>query len=185
MPLPPAHFLVGAAAAEIGRTGSSLPPKRVWLVGGIFGLLPDMDKGVGILLGVGSAYQGVFTHSFVAVLLVAGSVWLASGRRWALIAGLAYASHLIADVMEDRTGTSVQPFWPFTDRTLHSLVPFFPRVPWRHGRGPEEAALSLFHPDVLPWLIAQTAVALGVFVLTVLVGRFLLNGSRRVEEQSA
>jgi hypothetical protein len=184
MPLPPAHFLVGAAAAEIGRTGSSLPRKRVWLVGGVFGLLPDMDKGFGILLGMGSAFQGVFTHTFLAVLLVTGGVWIAAGRRWALIAGLAYASHLFADLMEDRPGTSVQPFWPLSEGTLHSLVPFFPRVPWRHGRGPEEAALSLLHPDVMPWLIAQTAVALGVFLVAVLAGRYLFNG-RLTREQSA
>lgn len=168
MPLPPAHFLAGAGAAELVR-GSDQKPWLVWLVGGAFAVLPDMDTGLGILLGGSTEFHGVFTHTPLAVIIFALVVWLVAGQQWAGIAAAAYASHLVVDLLEARTETSVQPFWPLSEATLPSIAHIFPSVPWRRGEGPEGAAESLLDPAVLQWLLAQTAVGLLVFVLAVLL----------------
>ncbi|MEX2582974.1 MAG: hypothetical protein WD766_06860 [Gemmatimonadota bacterium] len=70
LPLPSAHLLVGAGAAELARGRSDLPQKSTWIVGGIFGVLPDMDIAVGVALGVGTALHGTVTHALFAVLVV-------------------------------------------------------------------------------------------------------------------
>jgi membrane-bound metal-dependent hydrolase YbcI (DUF457 family) len=184
MPLPPAHFLVAAGAADLVRTGSRIPPARAWLVGGLVGVLPDMDTGVGFLLGVGNAYHGIFTHTFLAILVFTAAAWLAAGPRWGAVVGSAYASHLFIDLLENRHASSVQPWWPLSDERISSVAPLFPTVPWRQGAGAEQAAASLLEPGVLPWFLAQTTVAVGIFLLCVAVGR-LLGGSPTPAEARA
>ncbi|MBA4156740.1 MAG: metal-dependent hydrolase [Gemmatimonadetes bacterium] len=168
MPLPPAHFLVGAGAAELVR-GSGQKRWLVWLVGGSFAVLPDVDTALGILLGRTAEFHGVFTHTPLAVVVFALLVWLVAGLRWAGIAAAAYTSHLVVDLLENRTETSVQPLWPLSEATLRSVAHIFPSVPWRRGEGPEGAAESLLDPAVLMWLLAQIAVGLLGFVLCVLL----------------
>jgi membrane-bound metal-dependent hydrolase YbcI (DUF457 family) len=179
MPLPPAHVLVGAGAAELTRSDRQGPRRRLWLFGGALGVLPDLDTGIGVLLGRGTEFHGIFTHTLLAVLAVAALTWAIGGRRWAVVAAAAYGSHLLIDLLEDRQGTSVQPWWPLSDERLSSVAPVFPNVPWRHGAGPEGAALSLFDPEVLPWLVAQTAVGALVLLLAVLLRRMATVGRRR------
>jgi hypothetical protein len=175
MPLPPAHFLVGAGAAELANADRRYPPLRVWIVGGVFGILPDLDKGIGILLGQGGAYRGIFTHTALAVITVLAVVWLIAGRRWGAVAGLAYASHLLLDPLEDRNGGSsaVQPLWPVSDGSVVARDPLLPNVPWQRGEGVEGAAASLLDGDVLPWLLGQTALAALVFALALLLSLVL------------
>jgi len=163
MPLPPAHFLVGAGAADLAAGELRVPRWKIWMVGGILGVLPDMDTGLGILLGRGTELHGIFTHTPLAALLVGLVTWLLAGRRWALIATAAYASHLLIDLFEDRPGSSVQPLWPLSDRTLDSVARIIPGVPWESGEGAWAAALSLLEPRIFAWLLAQTAVAALLF----------------------
>jgi membrane-bound metal-dependent hydrolase YbcI (DUF457 family) len=165
MPLPPTHFLVGAGAADLATAGQPLPRWRVWLVGGLFGVLPDMDTGIGVLLGRSNEFHGIFTHTLLAVLVMGGLAWWVAGRRWAVAAGAAYLSHLLIDLLEFRDRTSVQPLWPLSDRRLTSVAHLFPNVPWERGDGPWGAALSLFEPQILTWLIAQTAVGAAIFLV--------------------
>jgi hypothetical protein len=178
MPLPPAHFLVGAGAAELTRSERQGPRWRLWLSGGALGVLPDLDTGIGLLLGRGNEFHGIFTHTSLAVLAFAALAWAIGGRRWAAVAAAAYGSHLLIDLLEDRQGTSVQPWWPLSDERLLSVAPIFPNVPWRHGAGPEGAALSLFDPEVLPWLVAQGAAGALVFLLALLLRRMARPGRR-------
>ncbi len=173
MPLPPAHFFVGAGAAELARGRSSQQAWRAWLVGGAFGVLPDIDTGIGVLLGRSTEFHGIFTHTPLAVLTVGLLVWAVAGRRWAIVATAAYAAHLLLDLFEDRASTSVQPLWPLSDETLPSLARILPSVPWRRGGGPEQAAVSLFDPGVFGWLMAQTAAGAVLFLLALLIRRVL------------
>lgn len=176
MPLPAAHFFAGAAAAALARPGTldrpggtTRQPWRIWLIGGMLGVLPDMDTGIGILLRRGNDFHGIYTHTLLAVVAVAALAWMLAGRRWALFAAAAYGSHLVLDLFEVRTRTSVAPGWPMTDRTLETVVPLLPTVPYDRGEGVMRAAFSLLDADVFPVLVAQTlpvallfAVAVGV-----------------------
>jgi hypothetical protein len=173
MPLPPAHLLVGVGAADLATARTSLPRWKVWLAGGAFALLPDMDTGLGILLGRSGAFHGIFTHTPVAVLAVMLATWMVAGRRWAAATTAAYASHLVIDVMEVRQRSSVKPLWPLSEWRLESLLPLFPNVPWERGGGPWAAAFSLFDAPALPWLVAQTLVGAGLCAMLVLAARAL------------
>jgi membrane-bound metal-dependent hydrolase YbcI (DUF457 family) len=173
MPLPPAHILVAAGAADLASATQPVPRWKVWLVGGAVGLLPDMDTGVGVLIGQSMAFHGIFTHTTVAVLAVALLTYLVAGWRWTAVTTAAYASHLLIDLLEDRSATSVQPWWPFSARKLDSVAAVFPSVPWERGDGPLGAALSVFDPQIFPALVAQTAVAAAVFVVCVVVSWLL------------
>lgn len=173
MPLPPAHLLVGAGAADLATAGTPLPRWKVWLVGAAVGVLPDMDTGVGILLGRSAAFHGIFTHTPVALLAVALLAWWLAGRRWAAVVAAAYASHLVIDVMEAWGRSSVKLLWPFSEWRLGSILPLFHNVPWARGGGPWGAALSLFQPPALQWLLAQTVMGAGIFALLVLASRAL------------
>ncbi len=169
MPLPPAHFFAGAGAADLARGSEPLPRWQVWLVGGAFGVLPDIDTAIGILLGRPHAFHGIFTHTTLAVLTVGLLVWAVAGRTWGRIAAAAYASHLLADLFEERDATSVQPLWPVSEATLPPLAGIAPTVPWERGVGVEGAAESLLQPGIFAWLVAQTAMGAAFFVLAVLL----------------
>jgi membrane-bound metal-dependent hydrolase YbcI (DUF457 family) len=175
MPLPAAHFLVGAAAADAARGRQRISVRRAWVVGGAVAILPDMDIAVGVFVGQGSALHGTFTHTSLAVLcawIVARTIW---GRAWGRMVAAAYLSHLLIDLLEADSGTSVQIAWPLTEARLPSVLPIFPVVPWEKGRGALEAALSLLDPEVLPWLLAQTAVGLVPFLVISAVRRLAIR----------
>lgn len=171
-------MLVGAGAAELVRGEGGVPRPRAWLVGGLLGIAADLDVPVGLALGRGGfSIHGTFTHALVAVVAVWIVARLAAGREWARISAAGYLSHLIIDALEYGRATSIQLAWPFSEATLPSVASFFPHVPWQRGEGPDGAAISLLHPDVFPWLAAQTAVGLGFFALALLVRRLVADRS--------
>lgn len=155
---PPAHLLVGIGGAELVRSVTPLPRWRAWIVAATLAVLPDLDFVLGILRGRGSLYHGTFTHSLVAVALIAGAAGLFAGWRWALLAGVGYGSHLLVDLMDDRGQTNVLLWWPFSSENAVALGRFFPTVPFEHGDGMIGAFLSLFEPAVAERLLEQTAV---------------------------
>ena len=109
-------------------------PKRVWLLGGLFAMLPDVDV-VGFRFGI--AYTDLFghrgfTHSlfFAAVLGLLGTLVLmperaAARHRWLawLYLFLATASHGLLDALTDG-GHGVAFFAPFDNSRY-----FFPFTP--------------------------------------------------------
>jgi hypothetical protein len=163
---PPAHFLVGAGVAELLRVGTPLPRWRSWLVAGALAVSPDLDFGVGMLLGETHTYHGTFTHSALAVLVVS-LVAAIAGREWALLAGAGYASHLLVDLLDDRGRTNVLLGWPLTLNQPDAIARVFPTVPFEKGEGAVNAALSLLEPQVMGPLLHQTAVGV-LFFLTLL-----------------
>ena len=68
MAFPPAHALVGAGVAELTCSAIPLPRWKAWVVAAVLAVLPDLDFGVGTLMGRVSDYHGTFTHSAVAVI---------------------------------------------------------------------------------------------------------------------
>ena len=176
MAFPPAHMLIGAGMAELARAGMHAPPPRraAWIAGALLAAAPDGDIILGILLGRGGSLHGTFTHSLSAVAVVALLAYALGGGRWAAIAGLAYGSHLLVDLLDESGPTNLMLGWPFSGARPYSIGKLFPKVPV-NGRGLLDTALNVFRPASLANLIVQTligaAIAGALLLLASLVGR--------------
>lgn len=146
------------------RVGTPLPRWRAWLLAGALAVSPDLDFGVGMLMGNVDGYHGTFTHSALAVIVVSllGAI---AGREWGVLAGAAYGSHLVVDLLDDRGRTNVLLGWPLTLNQPDAIARVFPTVPFAKGEGALNAALSIFQPEVMGALLRQTAVGLVFFVV--------------------
>ena len=171
-------MLVGIGVAELVRAAMAepLPRWRSWITAAALAVAPDLDILPGMLVGKGAAYHGTATHSVAAVVAVGLIAWWVLGKRWAALAGAAYLSHLVVDLLDDRGRTNVLLGWPFTPERPMAIAPVFPTVPFEHGGGATDAVLSLFEPRVMGALAMQTLVGLAGALL--LVG--LAFGLRRL-----
>ena len=170
MAFPPAHMLIGVGLVEVACAGMRHPPPRwlAWSVGAVLAAAPDADILVGILRGRGGADHGTFSHSLVAVLIIALMGYVAGGGRWTAIAGLAYGSHLLVDLMDDSGPTNLHLAWPFSAERSYSIWPVFPKVPVA-GDGIVDKALNALRPPALTSLLLQTLMAAAVFTALLLV----------------
>lgn len=181
MSFPPAHFLIGAATAELMDTERRLPRPQAWAVGGVLAVLPDFDVALDRVIA-DLPPHGTYSHSLTAAAIVALLGWAAGGRRWGVLAGAAYTSHLVVDLMDDVGPTNVMLAWPFSHAEAIGLGHIFPAVVFHRGDGVLGAALSLLEPAVLTQLALQTAVG-GVFALGMLgLARVLRRGRERRSE---
>lgn len=174
MAFPPAHVLVGVGVAEVVRSATPLPRWRAWALAASLAVVPDLDLVLGIAAERGAGYHGTFTHSVVATVAVALFFGAVLGGRWAVLAGAAYGSHLVVDLLDDRGRTNVLLGWPFTDERPFAIARVFPKVPFNHGYGMRDAVLSLLSPEVVRALLAQTAVGAAFFL-----GLWLVAGAVR------
>lgn len=160
MPFPPAHMLVGAALAEVARSTMRRPPPpaAVWAVGAALAVLPDVDIMLGILMGRGGTLHGTFTHSVAAVAVWALIGHALGGWRWGVIAGAAYGSHLLVDLLDESGPTNLMLGWPFTGARPYALGQVFPKVPVE-GDGAVDTLLNVLQPDSLALLAHQTLLA--------------------------
>lgn len=165
MPLPPAHFLLGAAAAGLARVPTSLPLWKVLAVGAFFGLLPDLHTGILFLMGADAPHHGLYTHNLVALAAVGLIVGAAASPSWGLVAAAAYASHLLADLLREGTTTSVYLGWPLSSEAWAPLAPVFSRIPFDRQGG----TFALYSPDPIRDVVEQTLMAAGVLVAALLV----------------
>ena len=90
-----------------------------------------------------------------------------AGRGWGILAGAAYGSHLMVDLLDDRGQTNVLLGWPLTDSRPDAMARVFPTVPLTQGDGLLGALTSLLEPDTLLALLHQTAVGALFFVVLV------------------
>jgi membrane-bound metal-dependent hydrolase YbcI (DUF457 family) len=165
VPFPPAHILIGAGAAELAGGGVRRPAWwRVWGVAAAFALLPDVDVALRAATGAWGPVDRSFTHSLLAVGVAALLVRGVAGSRWSLIAATAYGSHLMADLLQTQSRTSVVLVWPFQDRGMAPLAHLFPAVPVERGAGMRQAALSLLEPPALAALLIETAIGAAVLL---------------------
>lgn len=156
-------MLVGAAAAEGATLLTPAPRYRAWALGAAVALLPDIDYAYRILTGEFAAIERSATHSLAATAVIALMVWLVAGRRWAGVAAAGYASHLLADLLQHQSRTSVALFWPLQERGMEPLLPLFPYVYVPRGEGVLGAALGLLGPYSFPALLQETWIAAGMF----------------------
>ena len=172
MAFPPAHMLIGAGLAEVARAGMRHPPPRVhaWTAAALLGAAADGDIILGILLGKGGSYHGTFTHSVTAAVVVALMAYALAGARWAVIAGVGYASHLLVDLLDGSGPTNLMLGWPFTGARPYSLGKLFPKVPVE-GDGMIDTALNVLRPEALTNLLVQTLIAAAIFAALLLVAQ--------------
>lgn len=131
MSTPVGHMLAGATATVGTGPGSSL--RRKLIVGTLIGVAPDLDFVPGLLVGDPARFHHGPTHSLAFALGLAAVVWLIVSRdrwRWAIAAGLAYASHLLLDAVTVDPGAPVglQLLWPISDAYLASPFRPLPQV---------------------------------------------------------
>jgi membrane-bound metal-dependent hydrolase YbcI (DUF457 family) len=162
MPFPPAHMLVGAAMADMAHGTMRNPPSRgrALLAGAALGALPDVDIILGALTGRSWTLHGTFTHSIAAVVVWALIGHALGGERWAAIFGVAYASHLLLDLLDESGPTNLMLGWSFTGQRPYSIGKLFPKVPLE-GNGIGEALWNVLSPGALHILLVQTAIAAG------------------------
>lgn len=174
MAFPPAHMLVGAGVAAVACAGMRTPPPRwaAWGVAALVAAAPDGDIVLGIMLGRGAVYHGTFTHSAAAAVIVALLAYALGGGRWAAVAGLGYASHLLVDLLDDSGPTNLTLGWPFSGARPYSIGRVFPKVPVE-GDGMRDAALNLLRPEPLIQLALQTLLAAAIFAALLLVAAFI------------
>lgn len=165
-------MLIGAGFAELACAGMDNPPPRrfAWSVGAVLAAAPDGDIILGILLGRGGSLHGTFTHSLTAAAVVALLAYAVGGARWAAIAGIGYASHLLVDLLDESGPTNLMLGWPFTGARPYSLGKLFPKVPVE-GEGMVDTALNVLRPESLLNLVIQTLMAAAVFGVLVLLAR--------------
>jgi membrane-bound metal-dependent hydrolase YbcI (DUF457 family) len=162
-------MLIGAALAELARAPMREPPPRLaaWAVGAMLAVAPDSDIVLGLLLGRGGTFHGTFTHSIAAVVVWALIGQAAGGWRWAVIAGAAYASHLVVDLLDETGPTNLMLFWPFSGQQPYAIAAVFPNVPVE-GNGPRDTLLNVLRPGPLGLLVKQTllgaAIAAGLLL---------------------
>lgn len=170
-------MLIGAGFAEVARAGMDHPPPRryAWAVAAVLAASPDGDIILGILLGRGGSLHGTFTHSVTAALIVALLAYAFGGGRWAAIAGVGYASHLLVDLLDESGPTNLMLGWPFTGARPYSIGKLFPKVPVE-GEGIVDTARNVLRPESLANLVIQTLMAAAICLALVLIAR----GIRRV-----
>lgn len=120
------HVLIPIVILDLLRHyvfGKKKFPRYLIVVGGIAGLIPDIDIPLGWLMsglsGTTISFHGAFTHSFFWVLLFGGTA-LASysfqKERWAKIfavVSLGWLAHIVLDCFYQESFRKLL-FWPFS-----------------------------------------------------------------------
>ncbi len=136
MPTPVAHSLAGVTMGLLSSPGRPVD-LRLFLASVVAASLPDVDFGIGYL--VGKNLHHYFTHSIGSTLLFTAAVSLisrAAGRERpafdALVLGASYLSHILLDLFSKDTAApyGMQLFWPLSNEFYISPVLIFDDI-WR------------------------------------------------------
>ncbi len=136
MPLAVGHALLGAgvvAAFGDRAAGHEREWRRLLLIGGALGVLPDLDLFLTWILGLGIKWHGGFTHSIVLALAIGFVAARCTGgrtmHRTLVLAGAVF-SHGLLDAMTKKTYGGAQLLWPFyKDRLKLGLFDYFAFYP--------------------------------------------------------
>jgi inner membrane protein len=164
MATPLGHLLVGGTIGAAVQPGKDL--RWCVLLGALAGAAADLDFLPGLLVGRPGRFHHLGSHSLLFAALAAGAAaLLARSRRreWALMAGLAYSSHLLLDyfTFDSSPPRGIPVLWPASSRFFASPVPLLPDV-W-HTRSSIVSShnfelalleLALFAPPLL-WTVLK------------------------------
>jgi hypothetical protein len=174
-------MLIGAGLAEAACAGMRNPPPRwlAWSVAAVLAAGPDADIIIGILRGRGGADHGTFSHSLIAVVIVALFGYAIGGGPWAAIGGLGYGSHLLVDLLDESGPTNLLLGWPFTGARPYSIGKLFPKVPVE-GEGMVDTAMNVLRPQALTNLLLQTLIAAAIFAALLLAASAIRRRQSRL-----
>ena len=124
MPLAVTHVLLTIIVIDIFRDyiikKKKLIPLHFIFIGGIAGLLPDIDIPLFWLLSFFNVnvawFHGTFTHTFLipAIILIASLITYKKNKKAGILLGVisfGYGFHILLDFIF--YGTNLSPFWPF------------------------------------------------------------------------
>jgi hypothetical protein len=145
MPSPLAHTAAGYAIAKVllhryqKKEDNALKKNYQFIIAAIIlSLLPDLDAGVGILLGDFGRYHNNISHSLVFALGASFLIGIfmnavLKGRFWlGFITTLScYSLHIAMDFVT--YGRGVMVFWPFTSQRFQSDMLLFYGLHWSDG----------------------------------------------------
>ena len=135
MPSPLLHSCAGAALSSAGSSRQHRVALAAALV--VAANAPDLDLIPGLLVGDAGRYHHGIAHSLGAAVFVGGLAavlarWLrmADAARFGLLAALAFASHLVLDMLA--TGKSVHNavplLWPLSNTLMTLPLSLFPDI---------------------------------------------------------
>lgn len=168
MPLPVAHSLVGASIVILARRRLDRYSVVPLLIGGLLGLLPDVDLLLSWGLGLGRYYHGSYTHSLLfAVAVGAGVSLLRREEQPRAIAGYigAALSHGVLDALTKNQFGGAALLWPFSLTQYRlGLVPNYEFYP-----NPDVQGWGRILAEAAPYLVRELRVYLPVLVLAALI----------------
>lgn len=136
MPLAVTHVLLTILAIDIFRDyiikNKKLIPLNYLFIGGIAGLLPDIDIPLFWLLNLFKFniqwFHGTFTHIFLIPLLVLimSVIIYRINKNAGILLGIitfGYFFHVLLDFLF--YGTNISPFWPFFNISFKGITPYF------------------------------------------------------------
>lgn len=135
MPLAVTHILLTIIAIDIFRDyiikNKKLIPLNYIFIGGIAGLLPDIDIPLFWLLSLFKFniqwFHGTFTHIFLipAITLIASLITYKYNKKASILLGIitfGYGLHILLDFLF--YGTRFSPFWPFFNATFIGITTY-------------------------------------------------------------
>ncbi|MBW2974973.1 metal-dependent hydrolase [Candidatus Woesearchaeota archaeon] len=133
MPLAVTHVLLTIIAIDIFRDyiikNKKLIPLNYIFIGGIAGLLPDMDIPLFWLLSIFNSsiawFHGEFTHIFLipAAILAISIIAYRFNSKMGILLGIisfGYAFHIALDFLF--YGCNISPFWPFLNLGFRGIT---------------------------------------------------------------
>jgi hypothetical protein len=171
MPSPLGHILFGAGVC-LGATRNQDRRWTIWGVALLSSIAPDFDFLPGILVGVPGAFHHGASHSLFFAILCGAVIWLLArisapdekAARTAMVAGLAYGSHVILDLVSVSSGRGLPLLWPLSDERFGFDLGVFGH--FKHS-GLKNGIWSIIRWDNVPALTRELFVS-GVLLLLVL-----------------
>lgn len=119
----PAHITIGILVAELVlrlkyKDSAERAEKRInyWVIGLLFGFLPDVDVIPAVILGVHAyTFHHIFTHTFLALAILLTIALIVRKWEYSVPMFAAYSSHLLAD---------------FIDNSIAPWGPIIPNIEW-------------------------------------------------------
>lgn len=175
MPSPLGHILFGAGV----YLGASRNQDRSWGTCGLAilsSIAPDFDFLPGVLIGVPGAFHHGASHSLLFAILCGATIWLLA-RIWmpdekaaqtAMVAGLAYGSHVILDLVSVSSGRGLPLFWPLSSERFGFDLGVFGH--FKHA-GLQDGIWSVVRWDNVPALTRELFVSGALLFLVLWIRR--------------
>lgn len=162
MPSPLGHVL-GGTAVYLAATNTQNRSRLTLAVTLLCSVLPDTDFVPGIIIGEPAVFHHGVSHSLLFAMFVGGLVFLIL-RRFnntkiavlnGILASLAYAFHLLLDLVSVTEGRGIPILWPLTSDRLGINLQLLGH--FHHGRL-AQGIWSVVRWDNLPALIREITV---------------------------